>query len=324
MLKEALKGMLRRAPTRMSQVTTENAEVGALKNYMRWEDIGRCSEAWLVAGGAQGSPYDEFRGAWLPLPKWWNPGLDPWSNEYVTQMDRLWRDMVGVAEDYDPMIHEVTGDAHVDPIVRPGLYNDVAEQAGNHLIAMGHIVKFSEVRPGSRVIEYGAGFGQNSVTFARMGCEVHTVDIDATFCTAVTAQANFLGLNLTAHREEFGYNPGGQFDLILFYECFHHSRSWQTLISQMREMLVPGGKIILAGEPIFRSDFHEPFRDALPYPWGLRLEAETAAITRIRKWYELGFWEDFIVEAFARGGFQHRFRPGIISAYAEIHEFTLA
>lgn len=286
--------------------------------YMQWADIDQCSADWQEAGGAPGSSFDRWRGKFLPLPDWFDTGLDPFSKAYVAQMDLVWGAMVDVQRPYDPAVHEITSEIHVDAVYRPGLYCAPASAAGDHLIAMGHIVKHSGVVPGSRVLEFGAGFAQNAVTFARMGCEVHTVDIDETFCEAVRKQAEHLRLNLTPHLETFGFNPGGQFDVILFYECFHHARDWQQLIGQLKSILAPGGRVMLAGEPV---SVHDADPLWCPYPWGVRLEAETAAITRMRKWYELGFRHDFLQQAFAREGFSYRFHPGQISAYADLHVF---
>ena len=292
-----------------------------MSEFMRWEDIQRASDAWRIAEGANGSAYDEFRNKFLPLPDWFVSDLDPFSDEYVAQQDRLWRDMVGEEGVYDPFVHELVADTHIDPVIRPGLYNSSTEVAGNHLIALGHIVQRSKASAGSRVLEYGAGFGQIAVTFARLRCEVHTVDIDEVFCESVRKQADFFGLDLTPHRNEFGFNPGGTFDLIIFYECFHHARNFAAVIPQLFSMLNKGGRVILAGEPVCRAPEGEPW---IPFPWGLRLDAEVAAITRFRKWYELGFRQDFLVAAFDRHGFDYQYHPCHLTRYGDIHEFWKA
>lgn len=290
-------------------------------SYMCWEDIAQASQDWQIAGGAIGSPFDKWRGKYLPLPTWYDETLDPEGAAYLAQQDRIWREMVGEQGDYQPSQHEITQDSHVDPIVKPGFYSTTPVAAGDHLVALGHILRHSGLRSGARVLEYGAGFGQIALTFARMGCEVHTVDIDPTFCDGVSRQAAFFGVDLTAHRQEFGFNPGGQFDLIVFYECFHHAREWIGLIPKLRAMLSANGKVLMAGEPVWPEGLGQsPW---CPYPWGIRLDAEVAAITRFRKWYELGFRQDFLHQEFEKEGFSYTFRPGHISSYADIHEFAL-
>jgi len=85
-------------------------------------------------------------------------------------------------------------------------------------------------------------------------------------------------------------------------------------------MLTERGRVMMAGEPVLIDD---PDSLSCPYPWGIRLEAEVAAIVRFRRWYELGFHQDILKEAFERHGFRYVLRPGVISDYATIHEFTV-
>lgn len=188
--------------------------------FMAWEDIGRASAAWREASGAPGSAYDEFRGKFLPLPEWFVKRLDPRSDAYLAQQDRLWREMVGSEDEYVPVFHELTLHRHIDPIVRAGLYSAPTVMAGEHLIALGHNVKYSEATANSRILEYGAGFGQIAVTFARLGAEVHTVDVDSVFCGSIAKQAEFFKLRLTPHEQVFGYNPGGRFISSFFTNRF--------------------------------------------------------------------------------------------------------
>lgn len=293
------------------------------QRLMQWDDIQQASDDWRVADGAPGSPFDAWRGKFLPLPDWYDHTIDPLSAEYVHQQDRIWRAMVGEADEYDPRVHEMTNDHCVDVEVRPGLYNASPEAAGHHLIALGHLVQQSGLQPGGRVLEYGAGFGQIALTFARMGYEVHTVDIDPAFCEAMRQQASFFRSNLTAHLGEFGDNPGGGvFDLIVFYECFHHARNWLSLIPRLKNILAPGGKILMAGEPIAPAS--EETALWCPYPWGIRLDSEVAAITRFRKWYELGFRQDFLKQIFEKYGFFVKERQCNISSYANLFEIAIA
>jgi 2-polyprenyl-3-methyl-5-hydroxy-6-metoxy-1,4-benzoquinol methylase len=292
---------------------------------LAWDDIDRATAAWQVADGAPGSPWDEFRGRCLPLPDWFDFSLDPLSVRYLHQQDRLWRMMVGETVEYAPRSHELTNDQYPDSRhirVQPGLYSQPSSSsAGDHLIAMGHLVKYSDISIGDRILEYGAGFGQIALTFARRGAIVDTVDIDPVFCAAVDEQAKWFGVPLTPHLGEFGDNPaGGQYKLIIFYEAFHHARDFFGLVQRLRELVAPNGKIMMAGEPIgSRTD--PQFVAHVPYPWGIRLDAEVAAVVRSRRWYELGFTEEFILGYFFSMGFVYRKRPGMISHYANIYEF---
>jgi SAM-dependent methyltransferase len=292
--------------------------------YMNWEDIERASAAFRTADGAPGSRFDEFRGKHLPLPSWYVRDLDPLSEAYLSQQDRLWQMMVGDSREYQPGRDELSAapDSWVSSIVRPGLYNGSASSAGDHLIAMGHIVKHSNISPGDRVLEYGAGYGQIALTFARLGAEVHTVDVDPSFCAAVRTQAEHFKVALSAHEGRFGDNPaGGKYQLIVFYESFHHARSFVDLIARLREELTEGGRIVMAGEPI-QPSADPGFARTCPYPWGIRLESEVAAIVRFRRWYELGFQEEFLLKLFFQNGFCFAKHPSNMSHYATVYVFS--
>lgn len=283
------------------------------------EDLDRAAQAF-AAGVAPGGAWDEFRGSFFALPPSFNQGLDPLSPAYAAQQDQLWQLMSGRRGAYEPLRHEQTPDAaRIDPLIRPGFYQMDPASAGEHLIALGHFVKLSGVSAGQRVLEYGAGFGQIALAFARLGALVDTVDISPDFCNAVTAQAKWFNVALTAHNEQFGYNPhpGDTYKLIIFYESFHHAREFLPLIERLHAMLADDGKILLAGEPIAQAGSPE-----IPYPWGMRLDAEASTVVRIRGWYEIGFQEDFLLDCFRRAGFTARKHPGVISGLATTYEFT--
>lgn len=217
---------------------------------------------------------------------------------------------------------EIENSEHV---YRPAFYvmrmEGAMAVAGDHLIALGHFLKRSGIIENDRVLEYGAGYGQTALAFARMGALVDTVDINPHFCAAVRAQAEFFKVPLTAFIGQFGDNPrpGTKYRLIFFYESFHHCRDFLAVIGQLRQHLTDDGKILMAGEPITTA-LDDP---AIPYPWGLRLDSETLAVVRLRGWYELGFQEDFLVRCFIREGFRWRKHPCGISELANLYEFSL-
>lgn len=291
--------------------------------YIEWSDLNRAAQAFKRKEATGSTDWDEFQDKYLPIPDWFDHSLDPLSKEYKAQQDKLWQMMVGESAAYDPIRDELTGVEHVDALKTPGFYSGDISKAGEHLIAMGHLIKISGLRRGDRVIEYGAGFGQIALALARLGIIVDTVDIDKSFCNAVQAQAEWFGVELNSHHGEFGDNPTGQqYNTVLFYESFHHARDFVELIAKMRKLLAPGGKVLMAGEPIQPSTDNQ-FRTSVPYPWGVRLHAEVGAIVRFRRWYELGFHEEFLFRLFNSMGFQSRKHQGLLTRYATVYEFVL-
>ena len=299
------------------------AEPAAAPPPFRIEDLDHLQKAFLASEAGADEPWREFQDRILALPPWFEFGLDPLSQSYRRQQIRLWQAISGLSEDYRPERHELTGNLSLlDPIRRPGFYAErnrtAVASAGEHLIALGHILKHSVVSAGDTVLEYGAGFGQIALAFARLGVSVDTVDIDASLCAAVRKQAEFFGVNLNAFHGEFGINPrdGHKYDLILFYASFHHCLDFPNLIPKLRTYLKGDGRIILSGEPVVATD-----SSIVPYPWGIRLDAANVAVVRFRKWLELGFQEGFLAGQFIRNGFTWQSYPGVISQWANIHVF---
>ena len=166
-------------------------------------------------------------------------------------------------------------------------------------------------------IEYGAGFGQTALALARLGVQVYAVDINPMFNAAVAAQAEFFSVPLYAISGRFGDNPrpGLLYNAILFYEAFHHCPDARVLVEQLRHLISPGGIVLMAGEPIATGG------DSVPYPWGMRLDAETVAVVRWRHWFELGFQEDYLVRMFIANGFVWTKYPCAMTHYGDAHAF---
>lgn len=255
----------------------------------------------------------------VALPDWFDHALDPGSAAWRDQQLRLWRAITGRAR-YDAGVDEDAPEvAAVDPALWAPLYGDT-RVAGGHMMALGHLLLRSDLPARARVLEYGAGFGQIALAFARLGHDVETVDINPGFAAAVLLQANRYRVSLTPHVARFGFNPAGvpgAYDLIYFYESFHHCLDFLAVVPKLRAMLRPGGKVLLAGEPVFAG------ADAyMPYPWGIRMDADNLAVMRERGWMELGFQERFLLDVFAQAGFAGQVFPCENSHWARLYAFT--
>ena len=266
-------------------------------------------------------PHAELGRKTLRLPDWFDFDLDPDGPEFRTQQLRLW-EAITARENYDPSVNEDCPEVGgLDAWRQPGFYASGSSYVvGEQLLGMGLILVRSAATPASRVIEYGAGFGQNAVAFARFGCKVDTVDINPGFCSAVTTQAERFQIDLTAHAAPFGYNPAGKdgvYNVILFSECFHHCWDFPAVIPQLEKMLAPDGKILLAGESIYRGP-----QAPMPTDWGIRLEWETVAVMRIRGWMELGFREEYLTRQFMNHGFIWGYHAVPQAIPANLYEFV--
>ena len=257
------------------------------------------------------------RGRRLALPDWFQANLAPLSVEYRAQQSALWAEISGRSGIYDPSVDEQTL-TPLEGFRRPGVYmTGDASVVGDHTIAYGHILLRSGIQAGDHVLEYGPGFGQLALAFARLGAHVDTVEIDPHFHRIVSNLADSYDVSLRCHRELFGYVPPDRdkFDLILFYESFHHCWNFHEIVPKLRSLLSPKGRILLAGEPVL-ADGHP----MIPYPWGVRLDAEAVCVIRRRGWMELGFQESFIESLFTSNGFAWAKYPMPFSHFATVYE----
>jgi 2-polyprenyl-3-methyl-5-hydroxy-6-metoxy-1,4-benzoquinol methylase len=271
------------------------------------DDIETLRQAYYAGEAGTGPDWTRYRHAHLRLPDWFVPDLDPWGEAYRAQQLRLWSEITGRPQPYRPEVDEEAAEWTVDPVLQPGYYvrrdKEAVRSAADHWLATGMILQHSGLQPGARALEYGAGFGQTALALARLGVHVDTVDISEKFCGFVRQQATFFQVPLQAFQGEFGFHPPPQqpYQLIWFYEAFHHCLDFERVVARLRGMLAPGGRVILAGEPIVLAA-----SDALPYPWGIRLHSEVAVVMRHHGWMELGFSEPFLMSLFARAGFAGR------------------
>ena len=136
-------------------------------------DLDRAAATLKQYSTRANSPWDEFRDRYLALPDWYDTGLDPFSAEYAAQQDRLWQWIAGRSR-YLAAEQEQTPEALTqEHIYRPAFYvlraPGTMAMAGKHIMATGHFLKHSGIVAKQRVLEYGAGYGQTALAFARMG-----------------------------------------------------------------------------------------------------------------------------------------------------------
>jgi SAM-dependent methyltransferase len=222
---------------------------------------------------------------------------DPYSDEYRTAMLGFYEWLHGAP--YDPS-HEVTSFDVEEAADKPFPYStQSAMTVGNHLIAVGHVIRTLGLPPRSRVLEFGPGWGNTTLALARMGHVVTAVDIEPNFVELVATRARRAHADLEVIEGDFSTidDLDGPFDAVLFFECFHHSADHLGLLEKLHRVVAPGGKVMFAAEPV---------TEALPYPWGLRQDGESLWAIRKHGWMELGFRETYFVSTLERFGWSVR------------------
>ncbi|TIU30913.1 MAG: methyltransferase domain-containing protein, partial [Mesorhizobium sp.] len=104
-----------------------------------------------------------------------------------------------------------------------------------------------------------------------------------------------IGHKIGAVQGSFEDIPGdGLYDAVLYYESLHHAiKPWETL-SLVHSRLNPGGKLMLAGEPVNDIWKH----------WGIRTDPLSIYCIRKFGWFESGWSADFISKCVKRCGFE--------------------
>ena len=254
--------------------------------------IEECNRAEASSDDAMRAVFGTFRmdpPAGLPA--------DPFAPEYRDRQLGLYRSIAG--RPYSPA-NEVTAFDVEQAVLRPfPFYTGSGRTAGEHLMAIGFLLRAMALPPGSRVLEFGPGWGNTSVALARLGHRVTVVDIEQRFCELIRRRAAHDRLEIEVVNADFLWveQARSQFDAVLFFECFHHCSDHLRLLRALDGAVAPRGRVFFGGEPI-TPDF--------PMPWGLRLDGNSLWAIRKNGWLELGFRDDYFREALTRTGWTGR------------------
>lgn len=220
--------------------------------------------------------------------------LDPFSDDYFDEQVELYSEIAG--RDLNQETGEITPldvDVHVGAI---SPYNSRDPKfLSKHTRAVLTCLMLADLAPGAAVLDAGSGWGLSSEALAGCGASVTAVDINPLFVELVRRRAERLSLPIEAVRAGFDtFASATAFDLLMFYECLHHSlKPWETL-KHLGQFVKPDGKIIFAGEPVNAYWWKH---------WGLRLDPASVYCMRKFGWWESGWSLEFITRAFERAGF---------------------
>ncbi|MDO9713838.1 class I SAM-dependent methyltransferase [Paracraurococcus lichenis] len=132
-------------------------------------------------------------------------------------------------------------------------FNQIAE-AVESLQALSLILRFSELFPGARVMDFGAGTCWLSRDLALLGCDVTAVDVSAK-ALALGRRHNErhpFAQDMRISYEVFNGRdlplPDAQFDNIVCFSSFHHVADEPAVLAHFHRVLRPGG-IVAFSEP---------------------------------------------------------------------------
>lgn len=233
---------------------------------------------------------------------------DPRAEEYRLAQLALYERVAG--KPYTPTAERSIFDAAA-AARSPFPYNTgSAEVAGDQLIALGFLLKAMGLQAPSAVLEFGPGWGNTTDALLRLGHRVTAVEIDPAFVELIGRRCADVAERLTlVTADMLDFRTSERFDLVLFFESFHHCSDHRTMLARLDDLVRPGGSVVFAGEPILD----------LPYPWGLRLDGQSLWSVRQLGWLELGFDTAYFLGALRDFGWRgRRLESRAISPLADV------
>lgn len=256
---------------------------------------------------------DELRKLFPTFRMEFDPGVppDPYSEPYRAAQFELYRRISG--KEYS-VKNEVSAFNLDHAASRPfPYYTGSCETVGDHLAAIAHVVRTLKLKPGSKVLEFGPGWGNTTLTLAMMGFDVTAVDIEKNFCDLITRRAAQVGVPLKVVNADFSWieQVTEPVDAVLFFESFHHCSDHLRLIKALSQAVKEDGRVFFAAEPV-TADF--------PLPWGLRLDGESLWAIRNFGWLELGYNERYFLEMLTKFGWRVEKHVGAGTTWGTVYE----
>ena len=249
------------------------------------QDVGRAA---LVGDDAMRRVFSSFQmNLDTDLP------ADPFSDEYRKFQMSLYETVSGRNYDVRNEVSAFDVSAHV---TRPFPFvTESVATTGAHLSSLGFFVSQLRVPRGGRILEFGPGWGNTTITLAMLGFEMTAIDVEPNFCELLRrrAEVNQVSVNVILGDFFKVEEIAERYDAVVFYECFHHCADHLRLLRGLHNVLKPGGRVYLGSEPI------NPY---FSMPWGLRLDGESLWAVRQNGWMELGFTDEYFTEAVGRTG----------------------
>jgi len=234
------------------------------------------------------------------------PGGDPSSPAYIEAQWKLYRDVsgrssYGMENEITPMDEEKVKDDFFPYNTRSHAF------VGESLMKQGFLVKNMGLAPESRIVEFGAGWGNTAVPLAMMHHKVTTVEAHHGSAELIRHRARRIGRSINvveADMMEFARSTSEKFDAAIFSASFHHCWDHLEMVRALARMVVPGGEVYFSDEPV-----HFALNPGLPYPWGLRLDGNSLYYVRRYGWLELGFQYRYLKKILRENGFTARVIP---------------
>jgi 2-polyprenyl-3-methyl-5-hydroxy-6-metoxy-1,4-benzoquinol methylase len=142
---------------------------------------------------------------------------DPFSKKYEEKQFALYEKLAG--KGYSTSNEESkfnVEECAINPF--PYCHNSSA-LVGDQLMAIGFIIKILSLPKGSRILEFGPGWGNTTLALAKMGYKVTAVDIERNFVNLIEKRALMEKIELELVCDDFSFikTVKDKYDAILFF-----------------------------------------------------------------------------------------------------------
>lgn len=219
---------------------------------------------------------------------------DPYSDEYYSKVMEMYKTISGRTE-YLPYQDEKSPfDFEAAKFNSFPYATQSYTTIGDQIIAQGFLIKMMQLKSGSSVLEFGPGWGETTLHFARAGYKVTAVDIEPAFLNLIKFKCELNKKHVEVyHSDMLEFTSDTKYDAVVFYECFHHCFQHTEMLQKLNKLIIKDGIIVFAGEPI---------ANIFPYPWGIRLDGQSVWSIRKFGWMELGFTDNYFFETLKKYG----------------------
>ena len=228
-----------------------------------------------------------------------NTKLHPQSQTYFKQQMQLYEEISG--KKYNSHQNELTNFDLKEYLNSPTAYTSLNPNFINkHMRCMGQFIFELQLSGIKSFLEMGSGWGFSCEYLARLRHRVTGVDINPNFITAAQEKAKKQGLPIQYIKSDFDdLKTNEKYDVIFFYEAFHHSLRPLELLNKLKNMLHKNGQIALVAEPFI----HE---SEWPH-WGIRLDPLSIYCIRKFGWFESGWTVSYLKNLFRLAGLKARY-----------------
>lgn len=226
---------------------------------------------------------------------------DPFSKEFYDFQMKLYSILSG-RHVYDIKNEETVFDLDENKKCPFPYFTCSASTVGDQLLAIGFLIKKTNLPPNSNVIEFGSGWGNLTIALAQMGHNMTCVEVEKRFIDLIKYRTREINKPIEFFQQdmlEFTESIDKKYDAAIFYEAFHHCRDPFTLMKNLSHIIDKNGIICFASEPFVQGP-----SEIIPYPWGIRLDGMSVWSIRRWGWMELGFDISFFLNTLSRYGFK--------------------